>query len=129
MSCKGGTKFRYIIHGVPKNKKYTVEEAQWCDVRQQFIYEQIHTVTPQTVKQWIGYIPSSIGDLQTTMWMVFPLNVFDPSKSSSSSPTQPLTSPLKAWEDNHSAYVPNNLERFRFFPQGTCQEQASQIGT
>jgi hypothetical protein len=119
MSCVG-TKFRYIIHGVPKNKKYTIEEAQWCDESQQFIYEQVHTVSAAVVKQWLGYIPSTIGDIKTIMWMVFPDKVFNPA-------TKNPSSPLSLLEKNRDVFMLYNLERFRFFPQGTCQEQAAQI--
>jgi len=115
LSC---AKFRYIIHGIPKNKKYTIEEARWCDQHKQFIGEQIHTVTFVTLKQWLGYIPSVLGDIKTIMWMGFPSSVYKETNDES---------PLHLWENNHDTFLPHSLEKMRFFPEGTCHEQASQI--
>lgn len=112
------TKFRYVIHGIPKNKLYTIEEARWCDETKQFVSEKIYTVQSLTLKQWIGYIPSTVGDIKTVMWMGFPAMMW---KSNS------LLSPLGEWEKKRDLFLPYSLERFRFFPQGSCQEQAQQI--
>ena len=113
-----GLKFRYIIHGVARNKHYTIEEAQWCDQTLQFISEQIHTVTFPLLKRWLGYIPSMVGDLRTTMWMCFPSHL---------QPAQKSYSPLRLWMTHPDLFVPVSLEKFRHFPQGSCQEQASQV--
>lgn len=111
-------KFRYIIHGVPRNKRYTIEEARWCDLTHQFISEKTHTIYAPTLKQWLGYIPSTLGDITTIMWMGFPSSSWDAESQSS---------PLEEWDKNKDLFIPHSLEKFRFFPQGSCQEQASQI--
>jgi hypothetical protein len=112
------TKFRYIIHGVPRNKRYTIEEARWCDSTNQFISEKTHTLYAITLKQWLGYIPSTLGDITTIMWMGFPSTSWD---------SESQLSPLDEWGKNKDLFIPHNLEKFRFFPQGSCHEQASQI--
>jgi hypothetical protein len=112
------TKFRYVVHGIPKNKLYTIEEARWCDDTKQFVSEKIHTIQSLTLKQWIGYIPSTVGDIKTVMWMGFPALMWEPNS---------LLSPLGEWENKKDLFSPYSLERFRFFPQGSCQEQAMQI--
>lgn len=103
-------KYRYIVHGVPKNKRYTVEEAKWCDKTNRFVSEITHTLSPIYLKQWLGYVPSVIGDMKTVMWMCVMCN---------------CESPLIDWIENHSVFGAQNLEKMRFFPQGTCEEQAS----
>lgn len=112
------TKFRYIIHGVPLNKKYTIEEAKWCDHAKQFVSEQIHTIHALTLKQWLGYIPSTVGDMTTTMWMKFPTTVWS---------DQSESSPLECWDRNRDIFAPHSLFSIRFFPQGSCVEQASKM--
>jgi len=112
------TKCRYIIHGVPLNKKYTIEEARWCDTVQQFISEQTHTLPALTLKQWLGYIPSTVGDMTTTMWMGFPPVAW---------PSANKASPLDSWNRNHDIFAPCSLLSMRFFPQGSCVEQASKM--
>lgn len=111
-------KFRYIIYGVARNKHYTIEEAQWCDRTSQFVSEQVHTVNFALLKRWLGYIPSMVGDLRTTMWMCFPSHL---------QPTQKGYSPLLLWQAHPDWLVPLSLEKFRHFPHGSCQEQASQV--
>jgi hypothetical protein len=112
------TKFRYIVHGIPKNKLYTIEEAKWCDETNQFVSEKTHTIQSFSLKQWMGYIPSTVGDIKTIMWMGFPSLMWDSNSS---------LSPLGEWESKKDLFAPYSLERFRFFPHGSCQEQASQI--
>lgn len=114
------TKFRYIIHGVPLNKKYTIEEARWCDTSQQFISEQTHTLPALTLKQWLGYIPSAVGDMTTIMWMRFPQVAWSHENKSS---------PLESWDQNHGVFAPYSLFSMRFFPQGSCVEQASKMSS
>ena len=111
-----GQKYRYIIHGVPKNKQYTVEEARWCDRTQQFESEQVHTVGFNSMRQWLGYAPATLGDMRTTMWLYLPALIQTGNKS-----------PLLLWNDNREIFAPFGIEKLRFFPQGTCQEQASQV--
>ena len=111
-----GTKFRYIIHGIPKNKKYTIEEAKWSDQTKCFITEQIHVISPQTLKHWLGYIPNTIGTVQTIMWVYFP-NI----------PITENRSPIEMWEQDKDVFIPYSFEKLRYFPEGNCEEQASQI--
>jgi hypothetical protein len=111
-----GTKFRYIIHGIPKNKKYTIEEAKWSDHTQRFITEQIHTISPQTLKHWLGYIPNTIGAIQTIMWIYFPnIHITD------------TRSPIEMWEQDKDVFIPYSFDKLRHFPEGSCEEQAAQI--
>lgn len=110
-------KFRYIIHGVPRNKQYTIEEARWCDQRLQFSFERIHTVPFTVVRQWLGYIPSAVGDLRTTLWMCFPVTLRSVAQGHS---------PLDLWLQEGSRAF-RSLEPYRRFPLGTCQEQASSV--
>ena len=115
-----GTKFRYIISGIPKNKKYTIEEARWSDQKRQFVSECIHVVTPATVKHWLGFIPASLGYMKITMWIYLPLSIFD---------IEQTDSPLKLWEENRNVFIPYSFDRLRHFPTGDCLEQASKIPT
>lgn len=113
-----GTKFRYIIHGIPKNKKYTIEEARWCDHQNHFSVEYIHTISSSTLKLWAGYIPASIGDIKITMWIYLPHTIYNPKEDKS---------PLKMWESNPDVFIPYSFEKLRYFPNGTCHEQARAI--
>jgi len=114
-----GTKFRYIIHGIPKYKLYTLEEARWSDDRQQFISELTHTLQSSQVKKWLGYIPAAVGDIKTTMWLHFPHNVFRPDSTQS---------PMLMWLADNKVFIPNSIEKMRHFPKGdSCVEQVANI--
>jgi hypothetical protein len=115
-----GTKFRYIINGIPTNKKYIVEEARWSDEKQQFISEVIHSISGITLKQWLGYVPVKTGEIKIVMWLYLPCHIYS---------NQELKSPLYLWGKNKKVFVPFSLEALRHFPNGDCQEQASQIPT
>ena len=97
-------KFRYIVHGRPCNRQYTIEEAQWCDVSNRFISEQTHTVRFDVIKNWIGYIPSALGVTKTVMWLHFPpiLHKYVQNKS-----------PLHFWKYTENAFAPYSLEQLR----------------
>jgi hypothetical protein len=112
-----GSKFRYIIHGIPKQGKYTIEEAEWCDRTNQFITEQTYVLSSNLLRQWLGYSPFSIGEIKVTMWIFLPHVVYSGSKS-----------PLKLWLKNRYIFAPYCLDRLRFFPQSSdVVIQASQI--
>ena len=105
-NSKQGRKFRFIIHGVPKNKKYTVEEAMWCDTTQKFITEKLHTVSYITLRHLLGYIPRTIGGaLQTEMWMYLPDIIYD----------EEAKSPIEMWESNKNVFAPFSFETLRNF--------------
>jgi len=97
-------KFRYIVHGKPCNRQYTIEEAQWCDISNRFISEQTHTVRSNDLKNWIGYTPSVVGDMKTVMWIHFPpvLHKYIQNKS-----------PLHFWKLTQDAFAPYSLEQLR----------------
>jgi hypothetical protein len=54
-----GTRYRYIVHGVPKDRHYTVEEARWSWSKQRFVDENTFLVTSNTIKTWLGHLPTS----------------------------------------------------------------------
>lgn len=99
--------FRYIIHGIPKDRKYTVEEAKWSHQLESFTSENTYTVSSNTVKKWLGYVPSHVGELKTIMWISFPHTVYGINET---------RSPLKMWEQNHYVFAPYSFERLRYFP-------------
>ena len=113
-----GTKFRYLIHGIPKNKKYTVEEAKGCHETQTFVAERTHTLSAMNLKHWLGYTPGHVGTIQTIMWLYLPWVVYS---------TTETRFPLEMWAQDKDIFIPFSLEKLRYFPHGNCQEQAAQI--
>ena len=112
-----GSKFRYIIHGVPKNKKYTIEEAKWSEDKQQFSAEMIHVVSLNTLKNLVGYLPSSIGEVKTVMWIFLPETVYSLNNSNS---------PLTMWRENHEIFAPYSFDKLRVFPNQFNNDVTSQ---
>jgi hypothetical protein len=95
------SKFRYIIYGRPKGGRYTIEEAEWSDQEQKFIYEQIHLLSGFLLKQWLGYIPNTTGEIQTIIWMTFPHTTYH------------TKSPIQLWMKNRHIFFPYSLNRLR----------------
>lgn len=115
-----GVRFRYIIHGIPKNRYYTVEEARWSWKRKSFVSEHIHSMTPNSVKIWVGYSPKDLGLSEITMWLFLPYYIF-PDK---------IQSPVKIWETNKDAFAPFSFEKLRYNPESCSQnvyDQASKF--
>jgi hypothetical protein len=99
-------KYRYIIHGVPKNKKYTIEEAFWNEKIERFEKEMIHVGTVHEIKKWLGYMPLILGTIKTTIWFYFPQHVLEKSK---------YQSPFLLWQNNKDAFIPYSLEKLRHY--------------
>jgi len=102
-----GTRFRYVIHGVPKNRHYSVEEARWSWKRRGFVNEHHHSVSSNTIKTWLGYIPSTLGESKIAIWLFLPYTVY-PDK---------MKSPLKMWDANHDVFAPFSFEKLRYHPR------------
>jgi hypothetical protein len=92
--------FRYIVHGIPKQKKYTMEEAKWSEESQTFTNEHIYTINWMEVKLWLGYLPSHIGLVQNVVWYSFP-------------DICSVSSPFQLWLTNKHVFFPHSLEKLR----------------
>lgn len=106
-SSPKGTKFRYMIHGQTKDKKYTIEEARWCDINKRFIFEHVHVLTCSTVKKWFGCVPSTIGQLKRIIWLIFPESIYNIKNN---------ISPIKMWEQNKDVFCPFSFKKLEYDP-------------
>ena len=102
-----GTKFRYIINGQTIDKKYTIEEARWCDINKRFVKEYIHVLTCSTVKKWFGCVPSTIGKLKRIVWLIFPESIYNIKNN---------ISPIKMWEQNNNIFCPFIFKKLEYDP-------------
>lgn len=114
-----GTRFRYIVYGVPKNRYYTVEEVRWSWSRQCFVDENTFLVTSNTVKHWIGHLPGSVGERKVTMWLFLPYTIYNKTQNS----------PMTLWKQNHNVFSPYGFDKLRYFPSlsDPIYTQASQV--
>ena len=97
-------KFRYIVHGKPRNRRYTIEEARWCDISKRFISEQTHIMRFDVIRNWFGQSPATLGNLKTIMWIHFPpiLHKYIQNQS-----------PLCFWKFTQDAFAPYSLDQLR----------------
>lgn len=99
-----GIRFRYTIFGVPHDRLYSVEEARWSWKKRGFVSETHHFLSASSVKQWFGYVPSTLGEFKSVVWVFLPYTIYkDKTKS-----------PLKMWEENHDVFVPFSFDKLRY---------------
>ncbi len=104
-----GFRVRYTIDAKPKNYRYHIIEERWIDNKEEdFDSKKEFYVSPSTMKQITGFIPSYGQMPVRIMWIIMPRVMM-----------QDYESPLCWWlsENNKVQFPPFSYEVLRYFPE------------